>query len=97
MVKTIFLHKVKDFTAWKNVFDSFLPTRSKFGEKSFSVGTVLGEPNTAYVINEWDSIENFNAFRNSSDLKSAMMNAGVLEEPKITILDEVYQEAHHSY
>ena len=97
MVKSIFLHKVKNFNAWKIVFDSFYSTRQKYGELSYSVGTVLGEPNTVYVINEWESAEKFNAFKNSTELHSTMANAGVLEEPKITILDLVQQEVHHNY
>jgi quinol monooxygenase YgiN len=97
MVKTIFLHKVKDFNAWKKVFDSFYSTRQKYGEKSYSVGTVKGEPNNAYVINEWESVEKFNAFRNSPDLQNAMKDAGVLEVPKITILDVVQQEVQSNY
>ena len=97
MVKTIFLHKVKNFDAWKNVFDSFYSTRQKYGEKSYSVGTVKGEPNNVYVINEWESVQQFDTFRNSTELQNTMKDAGVLEVPKIYVLDEVEQEVHHNY
>lgn len=96
MVKTFWFHRVKDFTAWKKVFDSFFDKRKQFGEKSYSVGTVYDEPNIVYVINEWESVEKFNTFRSSPDLIEAMKNAGVTEEPHITILDEVYEEALHT-
>jgi heme-degrading monooxygenase HmoA len=97
MIKTFWMHRVKDFNAWKKVFDSRYDLRKKYGEKSYSIGTIHGEPNYVYVINEWESVEKFNTFRNSSDLIEAMKNAGVLEEPKITILEEVPEVVHHSY
>jgi hypothetical protein len=95
MIKTFWLHKVKDFNAWKKLFDSKYELRKKYGEKNFSVGTVYGEPNTVYVINDWESLEKFNQFRNSPDLIEAMKSGGVLEEPKITILEEALVEAYH--
>lgn len=94
MIKTIWFHRVKDFTSWKKVFDSFYSNRKKGGEKSYSVGTVKGEPNNVYVINEWESVEKFNTFRNSTELQNAMKDAGVLEEPKIYIVNEVEQAVH---
>ena len=97
MVKTIWFHHVKDFTSWKKVFDSFYDVRKQNSEKSYSVGTVIGDPTNVYVINEWTSLEAFNTFRNLTELKDTMMKAGVIEEPKITLVDEVMQEAHHNY
>ena len=51
---------------------TFTPHGKNYGEKSYSVGTVLGEPNNVYVINEWESVEKFNTFRNSTELHNAM-------------------------
>ena len=97
MVRTIFLHKVKDFNSWKKAFDNFYDFRKKSGEKSYSCGTVHGDPTNVYVINEWESAEKFNTFKNSSDLKNAMKNAGVISEPTITILDEVQVQVLHEH
>mgnify|MGYP003624982960 CR=1 FL=1 len=89
MIKTLMYHKVEDFTKWKEAFDKFYDFRKSSGEISFSVGTLFNESNTAYVINEWNSIENFNAFVSSSRLSDAMKDAGVLEPPHSLILEEL--------
>jgi len=89
MIKTLMYHKVEDFGKWKEAFDRFYNFRKSSGEKGYSVGTLLGEPNTAYVINEWESIEVFQKFVDSPDLANAVKSAGVIEEPHTIILNEV--------
>lgn len=89
MIKTLMYHKVKDFTIWKAGFDGFLDTRKAAGEVDYSVGTVNGEPNTAYVLNSWKSLEAFQAFVSSPELKAGMEQAGVLEPPTTIILSEL--------
>ena len=89
MIKTLMYHKVADFGKWKEAFDGFIDTRKAAGELSYSVGTLHNEPNTAYVINEWNSIEAVQAFLSNPDLKAAMGAAGVLEPPHTIILSEI--------
>lgn len=89
MIKTLMYHKVKDFATWKKAFDSFSEIRKSAGERSFSVGTTNNEPNTAYVVNEWDSMEAYQAFMSNSALADAMKSAGVLEQPHTLIFNEV--------
>jgi len=82
-------HKVDDFGKWKEAFDSFSGVRKSAGEQSFSVGTLNNEPNTAYVINEWDSVDVLEAFLGNPELGEAMKAAGVLEKPNTIILNEL--------
>lgn len=89
MIKTLMYHKVENFSKWKEAFDGFSTYRKSSGEKSYSVGILLNEPNTAYVMNEWDSVESFQAFVNSKELADGMKSAGVLEAPHSLILEEV--------
>ncbi len=89
MIKTVMYHKVEDFSKWKEAFDNFSDVRKSAGELSYSVGTAYDEPNTAYVINEWNSIEEFMAFFDSPKLSEAMKSAGVLEPPHTLILQEI--------
>jgi quinol monooxygenase YgiN len=89
MIKSVMHHNVKDFETWKKAFDGFYAFRKSSGELSYSVGNLHNEPNTAYVINTWDSLEKLDAFVNSQELKDAMMSADVLEEPHTLILNEV--------
>ncbi len=89
MVKSIIYHKVANFKVWKKEFDSFYEDRKLAGERSFSVGHLEGDPNTAYVINEWDDLESYQAFLNSPELSDKMKSAGVLEAPHSLILNEL--------
>ena len=89
MIKTLMYHKVEDFDTWKRAFDSFQSVRKNAGEINYSVGTIQGQPNTAYVMNGWKTVEAFEAFVGSPELADAMKNAGVLELPHTLILEEI--------
>ena len=88
MIKSVMYHKVKDFDIWKDAFDDFSEFRQSKGELSYSVGRLHGEPNTAYVINEWNSAGKLHDFVTSKELGEAMKSAGVLEPPQTLILEE---------
>lgn len=89
MIKTLMYHKVEDFKKWKTAFDNFSEIRKSAGEKSFSIGNVQNEPNTAYVINTWDSMEAYQTFMDNPGLASAMKEAGVMEPPHTIVLNEL--------
>lgn len=89
MIKTLMYHKVEDFNKWKAAFDDFSEIRKSAGEKSFNVCNLLNEPNTAYVINTWDSLEGYQAFMNNPNLAEAMKAAGVMEAPNTILLNEI--------
>jgi len=89
MIKTLMYHKVEDFDKWKEAFDDLRPIRIKAGEMDYSVGTIHGQPNTAYVINGWKTMKDYEAFVGSSVLADAMKRAGVLEKPHTFVMDEV--------
>jgi quinol monooxygenase YgiN len=88
MVKVLIHHKVADFANWKNAFDGFLDTRKEHGEVNYSVGTLHGQPDVAYVINDWTSKEAFDAFMSNPAMAEAMQAAGVLEAPSVIVLEE---------
>jgi quinol monooxygenase YgiN len=85
-------HKVEDFDKWKKVFDDLRPIRIKAGELNYSIGTIHGQPNTAYVINGWKTMKDYEAFLGSSELAEAMKKAAVLEKQHTFIMDEVEME-----
>jgi heme-degrading monooxygenase HmoA len=82
-------HKVKDYPRWKKVFDEFIDTRRKGGEKSFQIFCKEDKPEELFLLFVWDSLENAKKFMNSTELKNAMMNAGVEGTPYIHFLKEV--------
>jgi len=81
-------HKVKDYSAWKEVFDNFIDTRKASGEKSYQILHPDEDPNKLLAIFEWDNLNNARKFASGSELKNAMENAGVLERPEIYFLEE---------
>jgi quinol monooxygenase YgiN len=79
-------HKVRDYKSWKEVFDNFEDTRRSGGEKSYHILHAEKEPNSLYLVFEWDNPEHAHAFFNSSELKDTMKKAGVVDSPKINFL-----------
>jgi len=87
MTTVLIKHPIEDYSKWKNAFDAFLGFRKSGGEKSFHVSRPVDDPNTLVILFEWDSAENAMAFLDSAELKDAMLEAGVLGPPEITIME----------
>ena len=87
-VYTIASHPVKDFDAWKTIFDQFEPVRKKAGERSAVVLRHADDSNMVTVINTWDSIEVFQALFSREELKAGMAEAGVTAPPTFIIANE---------
>jgi hypothetical protein len=81
-------HKVKDFTAWKVVFDENADLRRSAGEKSYHIFRPNGSSNDVTLLFEWSSLKEAEKFFASLELKSAMQRAGVVEAPKIQFVTE---------
>ena len=77
----IVTHPVKDFDAWKNVFDQFEQLRKEAGELT-AVGLRHAEdPNVVSVLNTWTSVEAAKTFVASEEIKKGMGEAGVTAPP----------------
>ena len=87
IVKVVIYHEVKDFAQWKSVFNEGLTELNAAGGRNCEIGTLQGDPNTAYVISEWPSTEAFQAFFSDPELKASMGEAGVVGKPTVLILD----------
>ena len=88
LVKVFVYHKVADFAKWKASFDAFRRVRRDAGELSFEVGTLAGDPNTAYVISEWASVEKAKAFFALPELAERRQKAGYTDALHIMYLDK---------
>ena len=89
MATLLVRHKVKNYSAWKKVFDDFVSVRRAGGEKSYQIFHTETDPNNLLLTFQWDSLNNAKKFAGSSVLKEAMQKAGVIEEPKIDFLNEI--------
>ena len=80
--------KVKDFAAWKNVFEMGAEMRTSSGELSHQIFRVDGDPNKVVALYTWDSTANAQRFSQSPELKSAMEKAGVEGPATVYFLNE---------
>ena len=84
-------HKVKDYAAWKVVFDNFIDFRRSSGEKSYRILHPTDDSNDLTLLFEWDSMKNAETFFASPELQSTMQRAGVVDVPTIQFMNEVAQ------
>jgi ATP-dependent Clp protease ATP-binding subunit ClpA/heme-degrading monooxygenase HmoA len=83
-------HRVADFDAWKQVFDSFKGAMRDGGIRWTHVWRAREDPNTVVVISVFDDPDAARAFFDRADLREAMGNAGVdTSTLRIEFLDEV--------
>jgi quinol monooxygenase YgiN len=82
-------HKVKDFAAFKTVFDGAEQVRQDAGIVGWAVNQNPEDPNHVYVWVEAAEKEKLQAFLKSKELKDRMKEAGIKGAPKITQLDVV--------
>ena len=88
MATIIVRHKVKDYEEFKVAFDAFAENRKAGGEKSFRILHQDDDPNNVFAIVEYDSLENARTFFSTPELKEAMGNAGVIDQPDFHYLEE---------
>jgi quinol monooxygenase YgiN len=89
MASMLVQQKVKDFAAWKEVYDSVNDLRASNGELSDQIYRDANDPNRLTVILKWDSMANAQKYANSPELKAAMEKAGVEGPPSISFLNEI--------
>lgn len=82
-------HKVKDYDAWKLLFDAHGPTRAAAGCQGGHLLRSTDDPNEVVIFFDWDTMENARKFANSPDLKDAMEKAGVVDQPDVYFLENV--------
>lgn len=84
-VLAVISHPVKDYAAWRAVYDSAEPIRQKAGVTGAEVFRDPKDSNMIVVIHRFPSLEAAQAFLGDPGLKDAMMKAGVTAAPAVTI------------
>ncbi len=86
---TLFVHhKVKDYPAWRNAFDSLTSMRTGYGCTGHQVFQSPTDANEITILTEWKNLEQAKAYATSNDLKEGMKNAGVISQPEVMFLTE---------
>jgi len=84
-VLAVISHPVKDFAAWKVVYDSAEPVRQKAGVTGAEVFQDPTDPNKVVAIHRFPNLEAAQAFLADPGLKDAMMKGGVLSPPTVIL------------
>ena len=89
MATSVVLHHVKDYQAWRKVYDSVAPLQKEGGVIAESVYQAKGDPNNVLVLHRFATIEAAEAFFANPLLRDALQQGGVEGQPRI----EFYEEA----
>lgn len=87
MVILVVHHRVRDYDAWKAVFDEHESVRRSHGETEHRVYRDIHDPNRVVVHNDFPTEEAARAFAEDPSLKEAMERAGVEGEPGVGFLE----------
>jgi quinol monooxygenase YgiN len=83
MVRWFVRHRVRDYAAWREVYDGFADVQREGGVRAAAVYQSVDDPNDVTVTHDFDDVETARAFFSSPELRDAMMRAGVEGEPTL--------------
>lgn len=87
-------HTVKDFDAWKKVYDEGESMRADAGMSKLAVCRDMDNPNKVYVFNKIADVQKAKDFAVDPKLKEAMQKGGVTGAPAMLYVDVVkYEES----
>jgi len=82
-------HKVRDYDAWKLVFDEHGDVRRRYGATGHELYRGIDDPDELTIVNHFPSRDQAAAFVADPSLKEAMERGGVISEPRITWAEHV--------
>jgi len=85
---SILQHPVRDYAAWRTVYEQVQPLRDKHGVSAADVLQDPADPNQVTVLHWFPSVSQAQAFAADPGLKDAMATAGVTAAPRIEIVVE---------
>ena len=80
-VLAVVCHPVKDYAAWRVVYDAAEPIRAAAGVTAAEVFHDPKDPNNMVIIHRFPSIASMESFLGDPGLKAAMAQGGVLAAP----------------
>jgi hypothetical protein len=81
----IIRHKVRDYSAWRSVYDEVEPLRVEHGYTGQRVWQHADDATMVLVSHDFPTVEQASSFANEPALKSVMERAGVDGAPQIEI------------
>jgi heme-degrading monooxygenase HmoA len=89
MTFVMFIHQVKDYDKWKQVYDERYNERKAKGSKGSSILRNANDPNQMIIITAWEDMESAKNFAEAEDLRIAMQKATVIGLPAVYYLEEI--------
>jgi uncharacterized protein (DUF1330 family) len=83
MAISLVLHRVADYGAWREVYDSVADLQKAGGVTAESVHRMAGDRDNVLVIHEFETVDEARAFFAGEGLRDAMRRAGVQGTPRI--------------
>ena len=83
MVRMLIRHTVRDYKAWRRVYNAFDKERRGLGVKAHAVYRNVAKPNEVTVSHDFASTGKAKAFAGSRRLREVMKGAGVRGAPTI--------------
>jgi len=80
-------HPVAAYDKWKAAYDAMTPISR--GAQFARVNRAVDDPNLITVVSGFESLDTLNSFVSDPALKAAMVEAGVVGEPRFEIYEEV--------
>jgi len=87
MIVLAIRHRVRDFDAWKSVYDSFPPTAS--GALFARVNRATDDANEVLIVSGWNAVSDAQAFKSNPELGEKMAAAGVIGAPRFEVYEQV--------
>ena len=87
MATAVVLHRVADYGAWRQVYDSVADLQKSGGVVAESVYRMADDPDNVLVIHEFATLDEARAFFTAPELRDAMRRAGVQGQPRIELYE----------
>ena len=89
MVRSFIRHHVRDYPAWREVYDGAATMQHENGVRAKAVFRDVGDPHTVIVTHDFDDAAAAQAFFELPGLKERMEAAGVDSEPEFWLAEAV--------
>jgi len=89
MVRAFIRHQVRDYAAWRAVYDDFASVQREKGVRAEAVFQGLDDANDLTITHDFDDAGAAQAFFDSPELRDAMARAGVAGEPQVWVAKAV--------
>ena len=87
MAVLIIRHSVRDYAAWRPVYDAHEAARTAAGLTNGRVFRSTDDPNDILILHNTADRRRAEEFGRSDDLREAMRHAGVVGQPEIRFAD----------